>query len=140
MIRVVIDTNIVISALLRAGSLPEAVINLAFSGDVQWVASEAILAEYAEVLQRPRFAIGSARTADVMSRIRKSVLLVAPTIRIEATKDPDDNMFLECAQAGDADYIVTGNIRHFPRIWQKTRVVTPREFIDAWTAAPPDYR
>jgi len=93
MIRVVIDTNIVISALLRAGSLPEAAINLAFSGDVQWVASEAILAEYAEVLQRPRFAIGSARTADVMSRIRKSVLLVAPTIRIEATKDPDDNMF-----------------------------------------------
>jgi putative PIN family toxin of toxin-antitoxin system len=62
MIRVVIDTNIVISALLPAGSLPEAVINLVFSGDVQWVASEAILAEYAEVLQRPRFAIGSARS------------------------------------------------------------------------------
>ena len=51
-----------------------------------------------------------------------------------------NNHVLECAQAGDADYIVTGNIRHFPRIWQKTRVVTPREFIDAWTAAPPDYR
>ncbi len=99
MIRVVIDTNVVISALLHAKSLPEAVINLAFSGDVEWVASEPILAEYAEVLQRPRFAISSARTADVMSRIRESVLLVVPTIRIEATKDPDDNMFLECAQA-----------------------------------------
>lgn len=140
MIRVVIDTNVVISALLHAKSLPEAVINLAFSGDVQWVASEPILAEYAEVLQRPRFAIGPARAADVMSRIRESVLLVTPTVRIEATKDPDDNMFLECAQAIDAAYIVTGNLRHFPKMWQKTRVVTPREFIDLWTAAPADYR
>lgn len=140
MIRVVIDTNVVISAFLHAGSLPEAVINLAVSGDVQWVASEPILAEYAEVLQRPRFAIGSTRTNDIMSRIRASVLLVAPAFRIEATKDPDDNMFLECAQAADADYIITGNIRHFPKAWQKTRVVTPREFIDAWTAVPANYR
>ncbi len=140
MIRIVIDTNIVISALLSAESLPEAVINLAFSGDVQWVASEPILAEYAEVLRRPRFAIGPARTANVMSRIRESVLLVAPTMRIEATKDTDDNIFLECAQAAAADYVVTGNIRHFPRIWQKTRIVTPREFIDLWTATPVDNR
>ncbi len=138
MIRVVIDTNVVISALLHASSVPEAVINLGVSGNVRWVASEPILAEYAEVLRRPRLAIDLAKAANAMKKIRASVFLVAPTVRIDATSDPDDNMFLECAQAGDADYIVTGNIRHFPKTWQKTQIVTPREFIDAWTSAPDD--
>ena len=140
MIRVVIDTNVLVSALLHASSLPEAVINLAISGNVQWVASQPILAEYAEVLKRPRLAIDSAKAADAMAKIHASILWVAPTVRIHATNDPDDNMFLECAEAGDADYIVTGNVRHFPTVWQKTRVVTPREFIDAWTTAPDDAR
>ena len=140
MIRVVIDTNVVISALLHANSLPEAVINLAISGNVQWIASEATLAEYEEVLQRPRLALDSDNVTDAMTRVRASVSMVVPTVRVDAANDPDDNMFLECAQAGDADYIVTGNIRHFPKTWKKTRIVTPREFIDAWTSAPDDSR
>ncbi len=45
------------------------------------------------------------------------------------TQDPDDNMFLECADVAGADYLVTGNQRHFPRFWKKTTVITPREFI-----------
>jgi putative PIN family toxin of toxin-antitoxin system len=53
MIRVVIDTNILVSALLTSGGLPEAVIDLAISGEVQWFASESVLAEYEEVLKRP---------------------------------------------------------------------------------------
>lgn len=138
MIRVVVDTNVLISALLHANSLPEAVINLATSSNVQWIASEPILAEYGEVLRRPRLAFDSAKVADAMTRIRASVSMVVPTVRVDAANDPDDNMFLECAQAGDADYIVTGNTRHFPKTWKKSRVVTPREFIDAWTAEPDD--
>ena len=140
MIRVVVDTNVVVSALLQAGSLPEAVFTLASSGNIQWVASEPILAEYEGVLQRPRLAINSGKVADAMTRIRTSILLVVPRVTVEATSDPEDNMFLECAQAGDADYIVTGNVRHFPRIWQRTHIVTPREFIDIWTAALDDVR
>ena len=46
MIRLVIDTNILVSALLTSGGLPEAVIDLAISGEVQWFASESVLAEY----------------------------------------------------------------------------------------------
>jgi predicted nucleic acid-binding protein len=44
-------------------------------------------------------------------------------------KDPDDDKFLECAGAARADYLVTGNQRHFPKFWKKTKVITPREFI-----------
>jgi len=49
--------------------------------------------------------------------------------------DPDDNKFLECADAARADYLVTGNQRHFPEFWKKTKVISPREFIDI--VAPP---
>jgi predicted nucleic acid-binding protein len=45
------------------------------------------------------------------------------------THDPDDNKFLECADAALADYLVTGNQRHFSKFWKKTRVITSREFI-----------
>jgi putative PIN family toxin of toxin-antitoxin system len=140
MIRVVIDTNVVISAFLHAGSLPEAVINLAVSGNVHWIASQQILTEYAEVLQRPRFAIDPVNVTDAMNRIRASVSIVTPTVHVDATNDPDDNMFLECAQTGEANYIITGNLKHFPRTWKKSHIVTPREFIDVWTATTDDYR
>jgi len=45
------------------------------------------------------------------------------------TSDPDDNRFLECADAACADYLVTGNQRLFSRFWKKTKVITSREFI-----------
>jgi len=138
MIRVVIDTNILVSALLTSGGLPEAVITLATSGEVQWFASESVLAEYEDVLKRPRLAIDSDKAADAIARIRAIVSIVSPTVRVAAARDPDDNHFLECAEAAQADYLVTGNIRHFPEVWKETRTVTPREFLDAWTAAPDD--
>ncbi len=135
MIRVVIDTNVLVSALLTSGGLPEAVINLALSGEVQWAASESVLAEYEDVLKRPRLAIESGKAAEAMARIRRIVSVVSPTVGILAASDPDDNHFLECAEAAQAHYLVTGNVRHFPEVWKETRIVTPREFIDAWTSA-----
>ena len=138
MIRVVIDTNVLVSALLTSGGLPEAVIDLAISGAVQWFASESVLAEYEVVLKRPRLAIDSRKAADAIARIRAIVSMVSPEVRVAAATDPDDNQFLECAEAAQAHYLVTGNIRHFPEAWKETRIVTPREFIDAWTTAPDD--
>jgi putative PIN family toxin of toxin-antitoxin system len=137
MIRVVIDTNVLVSALLTGG-LPEAVVDLAISGEVQWFASESILAEYEDVIKRPRLAIDSDKAADAMARIRAIVSIVSPAVRVAAARDPDDNQFLECADTAQAHFLVSGNIRHFPEVWKETRIVTPREFIDAWTAAPDD--
>jgi uncharacterized protein len=136
MIRVVIDTNVLVSALLISGSIPEAVINLAISREVQWFASEPVLAEYEAVLKRPRLAIDSVKAAAAMARIRVAASIVSPKVHVAEASDPGDNRFLECAEAAQAHYLVTGNIRHFPDIWKETRIVTPREFIDAWTTAP----
>jgi putative PIN family toxin of toxin-antitoxin system len=138
MIRVVIDTNVLVSALLTSGGLPEAVINLAISGEVQWFASESVLAEYKEVLKRPRLAIDSGKAADARAGILATVSVISAAVRVAAASDSDDNQFLECAEAAQAHYLVTGNIRHFPEVWKETRIVTPREFIDAWTTVPDD--
>ena len=77
MIRVAIDTNVLVSALLTSGGLPEAIINLAISGVVQWCTSESVLAEYEDVVKRPRLAIDAGKPADAMARIRPIVSIVA---------------------------------------------------------------
>jgi putative PIN family toxin of toxin-antitoxin system len=130
MIRVVIDTNILVSALLQPEGLPAAVLMLALSRDVQLCVSDAIFAEYDEVIRRPRFK----RSADVIEgtlrSIRKQGHWVKPSDRVAECTDPDDNMFLECAQAAEADYLVTGNRRHFPERWKKIKIVGARELIE----------
>jgi putative PIN family toxin of toxin-antitoxin system len=128
MIRVVLDTNVVVSALLRSGGLPEAVFNLAIGGEIQACVSEPILAEYEDVLRRARLAIHPDKVAVALARIRAAASLVQP---LAAALDPDDNVFLECAEAARADYLVTGNRRHFPDRWRETWIVTPRQFMDA---------
>src|SRR6266849_4488543 len=133
MIRVVLDTNIVVSALLRSGGLPEAVFNLAVDRNVQLYISEPILAEYEEVLRRPRLDIHPDKVTNALARIREAGLLVIPTAPVNAASDPDDNIFLECAQAASARYLVTGNRRDFPDEWEGTKVVTPREFLEIIT-------
>jgi putative PIN family toxin of toxin-antitoxin system len=138
MIRVVIDTNVIVSAMLRSGGFPESVFNLAMGGEVQCYASESILAEYEEVLRRPRLAIDPDKVTLALARIRAAISLVEPAHAVTAATDPDDNIFLECAETAQADYLVTGNGRHFPERWAGTQVVTPRQFMDARALASDD--
>ena len=130
MIRVVLDTNIVVSALLRSGGLPHAVFNLAVDRVVQLCISEPILAECEEVLRRPHLKIHPDKVTTALARIREAGLLVTPTTKVTDASDPDDNIFLECAAAAEAEYLVTGNQGHFPaEVWRKVRIVTARQFL-----------
>jgi len=130
MIRVVIDTNIVVSAMLRSGGLPEVVFNFAIHRQgVQLYYSEPIAEEYAEVLSRARLDIHPKKVKQAMAKIREAGSLVIPTVAVTAAMKPDENIFLECAQEAEADYVVTGNLKDFPRVWLKTQVVSAREFI-----------
>ncbi len=136
MIRVVIDTNIVVSAMLRSGGLPEAVFNLAVDRlTVQLYFSAPVMAEYEEVLHRPRLNINPDKVNDALARIRRAGFPVIPTVIVTAASDPDDNIFLECAQTAEAHYLVTGNSKDFPAVWQTTRIVTAREFMEVFAGA-----
>jgi uncharacterized protein len=130
MIRLVLDTNIVVSAILRAGSLPDTILKLGITQSVQLCLSEAIVAEYDEVLRRPRFALQPERVSSAIMNIREAGLLVRPVKRVTAAFDPDDNIFLECAEAADANFLITGNLKHFPPRWASTQIVTPRRFLE----------
>jgi putative PIN family toxin of toxin-antitoxin system len=130
MIRVVIDTNILVSAMLQPEGVPAAVLMLVLSGDVQLCVSDDIFAEYNEVIRRPRLKRSPAVIEGTLQSVRKLGHWVKPGVRVEECTDPDDNIFLECAQAGEADYLVTGNKRHFPDRWKKTKVIVARELFE----------
>jgi predicted nucleic acid-binding protein len=93
--------------------------------------SENVLAEYKEVLNRPRLKLTPQRIARSLAVIRKTSLHVKPTRTISVIKaDDPDNRLLECAAAAGADYLVTGNTKHFPKTFETTIIVTPKRFID----------
>jgi putative PIN family toxin of toxin-antitoxin system len=130
MIRVVLDTNIIVSALLQPLGPPAQVFLLALGGSVQLCISGNVFAEYEEVIHRPRLRRAESVTAAALHAIRETGLWVRPTATVQACADPDDDIFLECAQAAEANYLVTGNIKDFPPAWLDTRVVTARRFLE----------
>jgi putative PIN family toxin of toxin-antitoxin system len=97
MIRVVIDTNILVSALLKPGGIPAAIMALALSRRVQLCVSEDICAEYDEVIRRPRFNLPADTIEGALGSIRRLGYWVKPTVHVKECTDPDDNIFLECA-------------------------------------------
>lgn len=85
------------------------------------IVSPAILTEYENVLRRPRFKLEHARIDAVLNVIRTTSVLVNPQRTLSISRDESDNRFYECAEAGKADYIVTGNTKHFPVRHKETR-------------------
>ncbi|HUK32098.1 MAG TPA: putative toxin-antitoxin system toxin component, PIN family [Candidatus Acidoferrum sp.] len=128
-LRLVLDTNIVVSAALKPDGLQRTVLLLAMTPPARLFVSAPILAEYRTVLSRPEFKIRKGLRQQFLQRIANRSHRIPPARRIQAASDPDDNIFLECADAARADYLVTGNQRHFPSFWKQTKIVTSREFI-----------
>jgi len=115
LLRVVVDTNVIVSALLKAGSVSERVLE-AILGDTTVLLDDLVLAEYASVLDRPKFVgIDRAKIAALLARLRERGTSVTDiTAWTGATRDADDRIFVALALAGRADALVTGNIRDFP--------------------------
>ena len=128
-LRLVIDTNVLVSAALKSEGLQRTTFLLAITKPARLYVSPPILEEYAEVLSRPELSIRKGLRLQLLQFIKNRGHLVAPSRRIEVTSDPDDNIFVECADAARADYLVTGNRRHFPLFWKNTKIITPREFV-----------
>ena len=131
-IRVVLDTNVVVSAHLNSEGYERSVLDLALSGKLRMFVSEAILREYESVLRRPKFRLKPLHVSRSLRLLRSAARLVAPYGQLNIARDPGDNRFLECAEAAKADYLVTGNKRHFPKQWRQTLIVNARELLE-WT-------
>ena len=129
-LRLVVDTNVIVSAAIKPAGLQRTVLLVALAKPARLYISPLVLEEYRDVLARRELRIRKDLQQQLLQMIRNRSHTVVPTRRLEVTRDPDDNIFLECADASRADYLVTGNLKHFPRFWKQTKIVTPREFID----------
>ncbi len=130
--RIVLDTNVLVVALLSPFGAPAGVLQLLLTEKVRLCYDARILCEYREVLGRPRFGFDPEATADALDFLEQAGELIAPAPWNLDLPDPDDAVFLEVAAAGEAAYLVTGNLRPFPaRSRRDVRVVTPAQFLGA---------
>jgi putative PIN family toxin of toxin-antitoxin system len=133
--RVVLDTNVLVSGIKTEQGASAAVLNHALSGAVQWCVTDLILSEYREVLSRPKFKFSKLELDRVFKALKLLqeigiVIAVQPDFTLEVSPHEPDNRFLECADAAAADYLITGNKRHFPASWKRTKIVNARDFLE----------
>jgi uncharacterized protein len=129
-LRLVLDTNVLISAALKPEGLQRTVLILAVTKPAHLYISSAILTEYRDVLARQELQIRRGVQQEALQLIKRRARSIVPGKRLQVTIDPKDNIFLECADEARADYLVTGNVRHFPRFWKRAKVITSREFVN----------
>jgi putative PIN family toxin of toxin-antitoxin system len=129
-LRLVLDTNVVVSAALKPGGLERTVLVFALTSPAKLFVSEPILAEYAEVLARPELRIPASERQPLIDLIANRARRVVPTRKLGVCHDPDDDRFVECAEAARADYLITGNLKHFPRYWQNTKIINARDLLN----------
>lgn len=126
----VIDTNVLVSAMLKFQSVPGQVVNEALLGDLIPLLCDEIVAEYREVLARPKFKFEQSVVEIFIDGIINRGIFVDAIPVEEIIPDPKDVMFYEVVMEGrkehDDAYLVTGNIKHFPI---KSFVVTPKEML-----------
>lgn len=128
-LRLVLDTNVVVSAALKPEGLQRTVVLLALTKPARWYVSEAVLTEYRLVLARPELQIRKGLQQQLLQLISSRSHMISPGRPLHITPDPGDNRFLECADSARADYLVTGNLRHFPKFWKRTKIISSQEFI-----------
>ena len=128
--RIVLDTNVLVSALLSTKGNEFLALRLALSDAFEVGVTTAILNEYREVLERPRFKISRLKIETLFLELEASARLVRPANAVEASPDEADNRFLECAETIDAEFLITGNKRHFSKTWKGTKVVDARKFLE----------
>ena len=126
----VIDTNVLVSAMLKWNSVPGAVVQMIYSGVITPVWNNKILSEYREVLSRPKFHLSQDIIDTLMDGITGGGLCVDEEPLDVTLPDPKDRVFYEVVmeERNEEDaYLVTGNMKHFP---SAPFIVTPRQMID----------
>ncbi|MBI2914284.1 MAG: putative toxin-antitoxin system toxin component, PIN family [Firmicutes bacterium] len=128
--RVVLDTNVLVSGLISAEGPCGQILRLMTEDVLQPCLDERILAEYEAVLSRPELQIDPEDIAGTIEIIHESGEFLTPLPSPMELPDATDMPFLEVAASGEA-VLITGNARHFPaRARAGVRVMTPREFLD----------
>ena len=121
--RIVIDTNILISAILRDRTPEKVVLFVIESPDIEWIASPSIVAEYIGVISRPKFKLPPDIIQEWEQVFDVSITITTPVEIIDFPRDPKDAKFLNCMLQGQADHFITGD-RDFSEAPEQVRLMT----------------
>ena len=130
--KVVIDTNVIVSAILRDRNPEKAVLYVVDHPEMfEWVVSPTILVEYQQVLSRSKFKVIDNVRSRWLNLIEETVKTIDVSVSVNFPRDPKDAKFLECAIASNADYLITGD-HDFDQVsdLQNTQVVSASKFLE----------
>jgi len=129
-VKVVLNTNVLLSGLLKPYGKPAAILRLVLSGALQVAYDGRILSEYRTVLLREKFHFSREMVDALLEQIEAEGFFVVARPLKKHLPDPDDEPFLEVALSGKVDALITGNKRHYPASASKgVAVLTPTEFL-----------
>lgn len=126
----VIDTNVIVSSMLKGTSIPGIIVSKALDGPIIPLLNDEIIEEYRDVLSRNQFGLSKEAVDELIDNLKKRAIFLDRTETTEQFVDPDDIVFYEIvmtARNTTEAYLITGNKKHFP---VKSFVVTPREMLD----------
>lgn len=130
-LRIVLDTNALVSAILSPLGNPKKILNLVFIQKLILLFDERIFSEYEEVLKREDLHLPQKSVDQVLSFLKEKGVRVIAHPLAPKLPDPDDLPFLEVAFTGQVDVLMTGNKRHFPsHATQGIPVMSPSEFLE----------
>ena len=131
--RIVLDTNVLVSGLLSPYGPPGEIVRLVAIGNLNLCYDARILGEYREVLLRPAFPFSIDQVAMLLNQVETNGHLIGTRPLPKSLPDRDDEVFLAIALAGRAEYLVTGNLRHYPaKSRQGVKVVLPARFLELY--------
>jgi putative PIN family toxin of toxin-antitoxin system len=130
--RIVLDTNVLVSGLHNPGGTPGRIVELILDGKIKVLYDDRILNEYLDVLPRPSLAIQPEQARTTVAYLRLSgERITAMPLPQNALPDPDDMAFAEVALTGKADALVTGNAKHFIGLKERgLKVLSPTHFLE----------
>ena len=129
--KVVLDTNVLISGLLTPFGSSGEIVRMVFSNDLTLFLDARILSEYRDVLHRPKFCFNPDDAAILLDFIKHYGQFVSGSPLSDPLPDRDDDPFLEVALAGKVAAFITGNAIHFPENLRKgVRLLSPTEFLE----------
>jgi putative PIN family toxin of toxin-antitoxin system len=128
--KAVIDTNIVVSAIIR-DRLPERVLLFVmYAPEWQWMVSDEVVQEYREVIARPKFRLSESMLAHWYAVFADRTSRVETTLSVEFDRDPKDAKFLACALASQADYLISGDSDFEMKTIGNTKIISIRQFVE----------
>ncbi len=136
--RIVLDTNVLVSALLTPHGSPARISDLIRQYKLKLCFDTRIMEEYEEVLKRPEFTFSNEDITTLLDFLQENGEVISSLPLIDRLPDPDDEPFLEVALSGRTDVLVTGNIKHYPaELRCGVKVTVPTEFLDHWRKNQP---